>query len=81
MITREVSTPVRRIMLGIHVMNDTVRIERPICCRRHEDLGGRMKNDSLGNAIKVRTRVHDSPYDIDRSWLELAENLERSSEG
>jgi hypothetical protein len=68
-------------MLGIHIMNDTVRIERPICCRRHEDLGGRIKLDSLGNAIKVRTRVHDSPNDIDRSRLELAENFERSSKG
>ena len=42
-------------------MNDTVKIERPMCCRRHEDLGGRIKQDSLGNAIRVRTRVHDSP--------------------
>jgi hypothetical protein len=41
-------------------MSDTVKIERPMCCRRHEDLGGRVKEDSLGNAIKVRTRVHDA---------------------
>jgi hypothetical protein len=62
-------------------MNDTVRIKRPICCRRHEDLGGRIKPDSLGNTIKVKTRVHDSSDDIDRSWLKLVENLERSREG
>ena len=43
-------------------MSDTVKIERPMCCRRHEDLGGRIKEDSLGNAIKVRTRVHDSQH-------------------
>jgi len=41
-------------------MSDTVKIERPMCCRRHEDLGGRIKHDSLGNTIKVRTRVHDA---------------------
>ena len=56
-------------------MNDTVRIKRPISCRRQEDLGGRIKQDSLGNTVKVRTRVHDSPDDNDRSWPELAENF------
>jgi hypothetical protein len=45
-------------------MNDTVKIERPLCCRRHEDLGGRVKQDSLGNAIRVRTRTHDSQDDL-----------------
>ena len=51
-------------------MNDTVKIERPLCCRRHEDLGGRIKQDSLGNAIRARTRVHDSPDDFVGPWLE-----------
>jgi hypothetical protein len=51
-------------------MNDTVKIERPMCCRRHEDLGGRIKRDSLGNTIKVRTRVSDSEDDFACSWLE-----------
>jgi hypothetical protein len=62
-------------------MNDTVKIERPMCCRRHEDLGGRTKQDSLGNTIRVRTRAHDSQDDFDRSWLEHAVNLERGSAG
>jgi hypothetical protein len=62
-------------------MNDTVKIERPMCCRRHEDLGGRVKQDSLGNTIRVRTRVHDSQVDPAGSWLELAVNLERDSAG
>jgi hypothetical protein len=74
---REVGTATE----GFHVMNDTVKIERPMCCRRHEDLGGRIKQDSLGNTIRVRTRVHDSQDDPARSWLELAVNLERDSAG
>jgi hypothetical protein len=41
-------------------MNDTVKIERPMSCRRHEDFGGRVKQDPLGNTVKVKTRVHDS---------------------
>jgi hypothetical protein len=66
---------------GFHVMNDTVKIKRPMYCRRHEDLGGRIKQDSLGNTIRVRTRVHDSQDDFARLWLELAVNLERGSAG
>jgi hypothetical protein len=66
---------------GFHVMSDTVIIERPMCCRRHEDLGGRIKQDSQGNAIKVRTRVHDSQDDLARSWLELKVSFERASAG
>jgi hypothetical protein len=62
-------------------MNDTMKIERPLCCRRHEDLGGRIKQDPLGNTIKVKTRVHDSPDDYARSWLEFAVNDERSPAG
>jgi len=54
-------------------MNDTVKIERPMRCRRHEDLGGRVKRDSLGNALRVRTRVHDTQDDLASSWLELSE--------
>jgi hypothetical protein len=56
-------------------MNDTVKIERPIACRRHEDLGGRIKQGSLGNTVKVRTRVHDSGDDFAPSWPELAESF------
>jgi hypothetical protein len=62
-------------------MNDTVKIKRPMCCRRHEDYGGRVTQDSLGNTIKVKTRVHDSQDDLARSWLELTVNLERGSAG
>ncbi len=56
-------------------MNDTVKIERPIACRRHEDLGGRIKQDSGGNTVRVRTRVHDSEDAFASSWPELAESL------
>lgn len=45
-------------------MNDTVKIERPMSCRRQEDLGGRVNQDSLGNTIRVKTRVHDSQDDV-----------------
>jgi len=54
-------------------MNDTVKIERPMYCRRREDLGGRIKHDSLGDTIRVRTRVHDTQDDLSSSWLELSE--------
>jgi hypothetical protein len=60
-------------------MSDTVKIERPLSCRRHEDLGGRNSKDSLGNPIKVRTRAHDSQEDLFRSWLELTDNSQRGS--
>jgi hypothetical protein len=50
-------------------MNDTVKIERPLHCRRHEDFGGRIKKDSEGNIVKVRTRTHDHQDDAPASWL------------
>lgn len=56
-------------------MNDTVKIERPIACRRHEDLGGRVKLDARGNTVRVRTRVHDSQDDFAPSWHDLAESF------
>jgi hypothetical protein len=56
-------------------MNDTVKIERPIACRRHEDLGGRVKLDSRGDTVRVRTRVHDHQDDFAPSSPELAESL------
>jgi hypothetical protein len=52
-----------------------------MCCRRHEDLGGRIKQDPLGNTVKVRTRVHDSDDDFASSWVELAANSETDSAG
>jgi ribosomal protein L15E len=61
-------------------MNDTVRIERPLRCRRQEDLGGRAKQDSLGISVKVRTRAQDSPDDFDASVLEQTVNLEKGRE-
>lgn len=45
-------------------MNDTVKIERPMCCRRHEDLGGRIKQDSRGKPTRIKTRVHDSQDNV-----------------
>jgi len=53
-------------------MNDTVKIERPMACRRHEDLGGRVKRDSRGNTVRVKTRVHDNQDDFARSSPDLA---------
>jgi hypothetical protein len=41
-------------------MTDTVRIERPLFCRRAEDRGGRVKPDAQGIASKIRTRAADS---------------------
>jgi hypothetical protein len=62
-------------------MNDTVRIKRPICCRRQEDLGGRTKQDSLGRSVKVRTRAQDSQHDPDCPLLERTVNLDGDSAG
>ena len=62
-------------------MNDTVRIERPLSCRRREDLGGRTKQDSPGNGDKVRTRAQESQDDFDDPVLEHTVNLEKGSEG
>jgi hypothetical protein len=62
-------------------MNDTVKIERPMCCRRHEDLGGRTKQDSLGKSVKVRTRAQDSQDDLDCPLVERTVNLGRGSAG
>ena len=62
-------------------MNDTVKIKRPMCCRRHEDLGGRIKQDSQGNTLKVKTRVQDSHDDLDCPLLERTVNLESGSAG
>ncbi len=59
----------------IHDISDTVKIERPLCCRRQEDRGGRTTQDSLGNAVTVRTRAHDSPDDLSLSLLELTDDL------
>lgn len=62
-------------------MNDTVRIKRPLCCRRQEDLGGRTRQDSQGNSVKVRTRAQESPDDLDGSLLEHTINLKKGAEG
>jgi hypothetical protein len=56
-------------------MNDTVKIKRPMCCRRHEDLGGRTTRDSLGNTIKARTRADESQDEFDGSLLQDTMNL------
>jgi hypothetical protein len=62
-------------------MSDTVKIKRPLFCRRQEDLGGRSKEDSPGNTIKVRTRAHDAEGDPSSLGLELTENSETGQEG
>jgi hypothetical protein len=62
-------------------MSDTVKIERPLRCRRHEDLGGRTKQDSVGNAIWIRTRANDSQDDLSTSWLSITASSEQGSRG
>jgi hypothetical protein len=61
--------------------DDTVKIKRPMCCRRHEDLGGRTKHDSLGNSVKIRTRAQESQDDFDGSLLEHTVNLQKGPAG
>jgi len=62
-------------------MSDTVKIKRPIFCRRHEDLGGRLKEVSLGTTVKVRTRAQESEDQLSLSEFELKDDSERDSEG
>ncbi len=50
-------------------MTDTVKIERPLFCRRVEDLGGRVRPDPQGNPTKVKTRTHDLPQSVVEAWL------------
>jgi hypothetical protein len=62
-------------------MSDTVKIKRPLFCRRRVDLGGRSKEDSPETSVKVRTRAHDSEEDLSSSLLEFTDKWERGSEG
>jgi hypothetical protein len=62
-------------------MSDTVKIKRPMCCRRHENLGGRPVQDSAGTSVKVRTRAEDLHDDFDIPLLERTVNLEKGSMG
>jgi hypothetical protein len=64
----------------VHAMNDTVRIKRPLCCRRQQNLGGRTTQDLLGNSVKVRTRAQESPDDFDGSIFEHTIDWEKGSE-
>lgn len=50
-------------------MCDTVKIERPLFCRRHEDRGGRLNADPEGNPVKVKTRAADLTDALELSWL------------
>jgi hypothetical protein len=58
------------------VKDDTVKIERPMCCRRHQNVGGRMRQNSLGKSVKVRTRAQDG---LDAPLLERTVNMESGS--
>jgi hypothetical protein len=62
-------------------MSDTVKIKRPLFCRRRVDLGGRSREDSPETPVKVRTRAHDSPEDPSSSLLELTDKWEKGPEG
>jgi hypothetical protein len=44
---------------ALNTMSDTVKIERPLFSRRQSDIGGRVKLDSKGNVLVVKTRVSD----------------------
>ena len=50
-------------------MCDTVKIERPLFCRRREDRGGRQNRDAEGNPVMVKTRAADSLDELELSWL------------
>ena len=58
-------------------ISDTVKIERPMCCRRQTDLGGRLAQDSTGNTVTIRTRAYESQNDLSHSLslFELTDNL------
>jgi hypothetical protein len=58
--------------------DDTVKIKRPLYCRRQQDVGGRTALDSLGNPVKVRTRAAESQDEFDGSLLEDTLNLKDS---
>ena len=58
-------------------MSDTVKIKRPMSCRRHENLGGRTGQDPTGNSVKVRTRAEDSQEEFDIPLLERTLDLEK----
>jgi hypothetical protein len=60
-------------------MSDTVKIKRPMSCRRHENLGGRTAQDPAGNGVKVKTRADDSQEEFDSLLLERTVNLEKDS--
>jgi hypothetical protein len=62
-------------------MSDTVKIKRPLFCRRRENLGGRSTEDSPGHTIKVRTRAQESGEDLSDSLLELTDKWEGRPEG
>jgi hypothetical protein len=62
-------------------MSDTVKIKRPLFCRRREDLGGRSKEDSPGHPVKVKTRAHDAQDESPSLGLELTDKFESGQEG
>jgi hypothetical protein len=53
-------------------LEDTIKIERPMFSRRKGDKGGRVKHDSRGNAVLVKTRAEDSNELPDISELSFA---------
>jgi hypothetical protein len=61
-------------------MSDTVKIKRPMECRRHENLGGRIKQDSQGNLLKVKTRADDSHDQCESLLLERTIDLEQGAD-
>ena len=40
-------------------MSDTMKIPRPLFCRRQNDAGGRTKVDASGEKARVKTRFSD----------------------
>jgi hypothetical protein len=40
-------------------MSDTMKIPRPLFCRRQNDAGGRTKMDGSGDKARVKTRFSD----------------------
>jgi hypothetical protein len=62
-------------------MCDTIKIERPLFCRRLEDQGGRLNRDSSGKPVKVKTRAADSRDAPELSWSGAASRPARAGRG
>jgi hypothetical protein len=68
-----------QMMQVTNLMNDTVKIKRPMECRRREDLGGRVKKDPQGNMLKIKTRAEDATDESEDLLLERTVILQKEA--